>query len=199
MSISFRQIAVSGGAAVALLGGAAAITAAAPAPASAATQTVAERAVTAPVQMPDGRTIRISGMGGYGHQATASHVTAVTTVAYKEDTGPGSGTGSVSGITNGLNDSNPQSPNTGQVPAGYNQQQVTAKSGGGVIGVSIVTILILAIVVFYKVKHGGMKTVDAVIGGLFGIALSGTVIGTMGAQLTNSVVSSLGTMLGGLG
>ncbi|MFJ5973537.1 hypothetical protein [Streptomyces sp. NPDC093060] len=199
MSISFRQIAVSGGAAVALLGGATAITAATPTLASAATQHVAERAVTAPVQMPDGRTVRITGMGGYGHQATADHVTAVTTVAYKEDTGPGAGTGSVSGITNGLNDSNPQTPYTGQVPAGYNQQQVTAKSGGGVIGVSIVTILVLGIIVFYKVRHGGLKTGDAVLGGLFGIALSGTVVGSMGSQLTNSLVGSLGTMLGGLG
>ncbi|MFD1277422.1 hypothetical protein ACFQ51_52665 [Streptomyces kaempferi] len=51
---------------------------------------------------------------------------------------------------------------------------------------------------FVKVKHSGLKASDAVIGALFGIALSGTVVGAMGSQLTNSLVGSLGTMLGGL-
>jgi ABC-type glycerol-3-phosphate transport system substrate-binding protein len=181
MTISFRQIAVSGGAAVALLGGAAAITATASAPASAATQQTVEHAATAPVTLPDGRTVRITGMGGYGHQATTDHIAAVA--AYTSDTS-GQGT-------------QLQYP-TQQVPAGYNQQ-VTTQAGGGAIGVGVVTILVLAIIVFYKVRHGGLKTGDAVLGGLFGIALSGTVIGAMGSQLTNSLVGSLGTMLGGLG
>lgn len=195
MSISFRQIAVSGSAAVALLGGAAAITTATASPAQAAeTTTTVHRAVTAPVTLPDGRTIRVTGMGGYGHRATGEHV--ATVAAYKTDTG-------TAGITNGLTSDGGagaaiQNPASGQVPAGYNQQ-VTTQSAGGVIGVSVVTILVLAIVVFYKVKHGGLKASDAVIGGLFGIALSGTVVGSMGAQMTNSLVGSLGSMLGGLG
>ncbi|WP_318201062.1 hypothetical protein [Streptomyces sp. SCL15-4] len=196
MSISFRQIAVSGGAAVALLGGVAAITVAAGEPASAVTQHIAERTVTAPVRLPDGRTLRVTGMGGYGHDATPGHITTVSAVAYREDGSPNYTTGVTpdNGVTRLENPMN-----TPQQPAGVNQQITTQAAGGGAIGVGIVTILVLAIVVFYKVKHGGLKVADAVLGGLFGIALSGTVIGAMGSQLTNSLVGSLGTMLGGLG
>lgn len=199
MTPTFRQIAVSGSAAVALFGGAAAITMATPSPASAATQTVAHRAVTAPVQLPDGRTLRITGMGGYGHQATAGHI--ATVAAFKTDTAttPPGATDSVgTGLTpDGGAGAAITSPVNG-TQTGYNQQIVT-QSSGGVIGVSVATILILGLIVFYKVKHGGLKAADAVIGGLFGIALSGTVIGSMGSSLTHSVVGSLGSMLGNLG
>ncbi|MFJ9633771.1 hypothetical protein ACIRU8_39365 [Streptomyces sp. NPDC101175] len=196
MSASFRQFAVSGSAAVALLGGAAAITFATPSPASAATQSVAVNAVTAPVQMPDGRTVRITGMGGYGHHATTEQVAAVA--AFKTDTNPTANPGVGTGLTpDGGAGAAITNPVTG-TQTGYNQQIVT-QSAGGAIGVGVVAILVLAIVVFYKVKHGGMKAADAVIGGLFGLALSGTVVGAMGTSLTNSLVGSLGSMLGGLG
>lgn len=194
MSITFRQIAVSGGAAVALLGGAAAITTATAGTASAATHATVEQAVTAPVQLPDGRTIRITGMGGYGHQATADHVTAV---AAKAD----GTTGITTGITPDRNSSSAdlQNPlNTPQqVPAGYNQQ-VTTQASGGAVAVGVVAILALSIVVFFKVKHGHIKTMDAVLVGLLGISLAGTVVGTMGNQITNSLIGSLGGVLGGL-
>ncbi|NED75359.1 hypothetical protein G3I51_24150 [Streptomyces sp. SID9944] len=191
MSVSFRQFAVSGSAAVAVLGGAAAVTAAsAPAASAAHMDTVAERAVTAPVSLPDGRTIRVVGMGGYGHRATPQHITTVA--AHSSSTDPGN-------ITNGLTpDSGSPLQNPVQTP-GYGTQQVTTQSGGGALGVGIVTILIFSIVVFYKIKHGGFKVTDAVIGVLFGIALSGTVIGTMGSQMTNTFVSSVGNALSGLG
>jgi hypothetical protein len=199
MNVTLRQIAVSGGAAVALLGGAAAITIADSPTASAVTQTVAHRSVTAPVNLPDGRTIRISGLGGYGHTATAEQISTATTLAASSDS-----TGGTSGITNGLTPDGGagaqlQIPyNTGQVPAGY-QQQISTQSAGGYIGVGVATIVILGLIVGFKVRHGGMKVGDAVIGGLFGIALSGTVVGAMGSQLTHSLVGSLGSMLGGLG
>lgn len=189
MTITLRQFAVSGSAAVALLGGAAAITLADSPTASAATQTVAHRAVTAPVTLPDGRTMRITGMGGYGHTATADHT--ATVAAYK---------GGTTGLTpDGGSGAQLQNPyNTGQVPATY-QQQISTQSTGGYIGVGVATIVILGLIVGFKVRHGGMKTGDAVIGGLFGIALSGTVVGAMGNTLTHSLVGSLGSMLGGLG
>ena len=195
MTPSFRQLAVSGSAAVALLGGAAAITIAESPTASAATHTAAHRAVTAPVRLPDGRTMRITGMGGYGHTATADHV--ATVAAYK--TGNTGGTGGVgTGLTpDGGVGAAITSPVSG-TQTGVNQQIVT-QSAGGYIGVGVATIVILGLIVFYKVRHGGMKTGDAVIGGLFGIALSGTVVGAMGNQLTHSLVGSLGSMLGGLG
>ena len=193
MSISFRQIAVSGSAAVALLGGAATITLLDSPTASAAPQTVAHTAATTPVNLPGGRTVRITGMGGYGHHATEAHV--ATVAAYKTGTGDGTTTGMT---PDGGAGSALQNPYTGQVPASTNQQ-ITTQAGGGYIGVGVATIVILGIVVFYKVRHGGLKTGDAVIGALLGIALSGTVVGAMGNQLTHSLVGSLGNMLGGLG
>jgi hypothetical protein len=181
---------------VALLGGATAITMAAPAPASAATQQVAERAVTAPVQLPDGRTMRITGMGGYGHQATPGHI--ATVAAFKTDTSPNTSTGLAQDDGVGTDLQNPLNTPR-QIPANYNQQITTQSAGGGVVAVGVVAILTLAIIVFFKVKHGHIKAFDAVLTGLLGISLAGTVIGTMGSQLTNSVVGSLGSMLGGLG
>ncbi|MFH9812507.1 hypothetical protein ACH4NO_18165 [Streptomyces olivaceus] len=196
MTSTLRRVAVSGSAAVAVLGGAATITVAAPSPASAATEQVIERAVTAPVTLPDGRTMRITGMGGYGHHATDTQI--ATVAGFKADSEPGSGDGITNGLTpdsgSGSQLVNPQQ----QTPAGT-QQQYQTQAGGGAIGVGVVTILILAIIVFVKVKHSGLKASDAVLGGLLGIALSGTVIGAMGSQLTNSLVGSLGTMLGNLG
>lgn len=199
MNVTLRQIAVSGGAAVALLGGATAITMAAPAPATAATQQIAEHAVTAPVQLPDGRTMRITGMGGYGHQATTAHVATVTAVAYKTGTGNGTSTGVTTPDPNSPF-ANLQNPiNTPQTPATYNTQQISTMSANGtVVGVGVVAILALAIIVVFKVKHGHIKAFDAVLTGLLGISLAGTVIGSMGSQLTNSFVGSLGGMLSGL-
>ncbi|WP_406122994.1 hypothetical protein OHQ89_12505 [Streptomyces canus] len=183
MTTTIRRIAVSGSAAVALLGGAAAITTAtAPQASAAETHTVVERAVTAPVNLPDGRTIRITGMGGYGHRATEAHV--ATVAAYTPGTGQGTQL---------------QTPyNTGQTPADYQQIQAQT-AGGGTIAVGIVAILVLGIIVFFKVKHGHIKAMDATLVGLLGISLAGTIVGSMGSSLTNSLVGSLGNMLGGLG
>lgn len=189
MSVTLRQITLSGSAAIALLGGAAAITLADSPTASAATQTVAHRAVTAPVTLPDGRTMRITGMGGYGHTATADHT--ATVAAYK---------GGTTGLTpDGGSGAQLQNPyNTGQVPATYQQQISTQSSGGVALGAGIVAILVLGVIVFFKIKHGHLKVGDVVLVGLLGVALSGTVIGTMAHQITNSGVSSLGGVLGGL-
>ncbi len=191
MTPTFRQIAVSGSAAVALFGGAAAITMATPSPASTATQTVAHRAVTAPVQMPDGRTLRITGMGGYGHQATSEHV--ATVAAYKTGTGTTTGNTPASGGAGTVL----QNPYNTPTQTGYNQQ-ITTQSTGGAIGVGVVAILVLGIVVFFRVKHNHLKVGDAVVVMLLGVALSGTVLGAMATQITNSGVGSLGGVLGGL-
>lgn len=90
-----------------------------------------------------------------------------------------------------------QNPVTQTVPASYTQQ-VQTQASGGAIGAGVVAILVLGIIVFVRVKHRDIKPGDAVLVGLFGIALSGTVIGAMGDQLTDSVVTSLGNVLGGL-
>ncbi|MFF7329685.1 hypothetical protein [Streptomyces sp. NPDC008150] len=177
MKVTIRRIAVSGSAAVALLGGAAAITAATPAPASAAELDAhITRATGTAVTLPDGRTMHVTGLDNAayrtahaGHTVTVADTGATTTV-----------------------------PATQQVPAGYTQQ-VTTQSAGGTIAVSIVAILILGIIVFVKVKHSGLKASDAALGVLFGLTLSGTFIGTMGTQMTNSLVGSLGNALSSLG
>ncbi|MET7688002.1 hypothetical protein ABZT06_08475 [Streptomyces sp. NPDC005483] len=185
MNTTFRRIVVSGSAAVALLGGAAAITTATAPPASAAeTRAVVENAVTAPVTLPDGRTIRITGMGGYGHRATEAHI--ATVAAYTPGTDlPNSGTGSQL-----------QTPyNTGQVPANY--QQVQMQTGGGTIAVGVVAILLLGVIAWFRIK-GPVKVGDAVLFLFLGVALSGTVIGVMAKTMTENGVGSLGGVLGGL-
>lgn len=200
MNQTIRRIAVSGSAAVALLGGAAAITTAtAPSASAAEMQTVINRATGAPVNMPDGRVVHVRGMDAAAYKASPDHTATVVLASAKSDsTDP-------SGISNGLTSdggqgaaiTNPQTPAAGQ-QTGYNQQ-VTTQAGGGTVAVGIVAILVLGIVVFFKVKHGHLKASDAVLVGLFGIALSGTFVGAMGSQVTNSLVGSLGSMLGGLG
>lgn len=196
MNPTIRQFAVSGSAAVALLGGVAAITAATAPQASAAEQTTVTRAATAPVNLPDGRTVRITGMGGYGHQATGEHI--ATVAAFKTDTTPSADPSLGTGLTpDGGAGAALVNPVTG-TQTGYNQQVTTQSTGAGV-ATGVVAILVLGIIVFFKVKHGHVKAMDAVVVGLFGIAISGTVIGGMGGSLTNSIVGSMGSMLSGLG
>jgi hypothetical protein len=197
MNQTIRRIVVSGSAAVALLGGAAAITTAtAPSASAADMQTVITRATGAPVNMPDGRVVHVRGMDAAAYKASPEQHSVIVQAAAKSDTTD------PAGITTGLTADGGQgaaiqNPVTGQ-QTGYNQQ-ITTQAGGGVIGVGIVSILLLAIVVFVKVKHSGLKAIDATLGVLFGIALSGTFIGTMGSQMTNSLVGSMGNMLSSLG
>lgn len=197
MNATLRRIAVSGSAAVALLGGAAAITTAtAPSASAAEMQTVINRATGAPVNMPDGRVVHVRGMDAAAYKASPEHTSTIVLAAAKSDTTD------PAGITTGLTADGGQgaaiqNPVTGQ-QTGYNQQ-ITTQAGGGTIAVGIVSILLLAIIVFVKVKHSGLKAIDATLGVLFGLALSGTFIGTMGSQMTNSLVGSMGTMLSGLG
>lgn len=195
MNVTLRRIAVSGSAAVAVLGGAATITLAAPSPASAAvSETVVERAVTAPVSLPDGRTIRITGMGGYGHHASTEQIAVVA--GFKTDTEPGSADGITNGLTpdsgTGTQLVNPQQ----QMPAGT-QQQYQTQAGGGTLAVGIVAILVLGTIAFFRVR-GSVKVGDAVLFTFLGVALSGTVVGVMATQITQSGVGSLGGVLGGL-
>jgi hypothetical protein len=157
MTTTIRRIAVSGGAAVALLGSAA-----------------------------------------VGATATEEHTPAAIHAAYRADAND------PAGVTNGITPDNGsgsalQNPlNTpGAVQTGVNDQVVTQASGG-TVAVGIVAILVLGIVVFVRVKGKDVKAGDAVILTLFGIAISGTVIGAMGNQMTTSLVSSLGGVLGGL-
>ena len=183
MNATIRRIAVSGSAAVALLGGAAAFTVMdAPQASAAEIQGAVDRAAGAPVNLPDGRVMHVRGLDNVSYKADAGHYTATVQLAANN---PGSGF-------------NPQTPVTGQTPADYQQIQAQT-AGGGTIAVGIVAILVLGIIVFFKVKHGHIKAMDATLVGLLGISLAGTIVGSMGSSLTNSLVGSLGSALGGLG
>lgn len=147
-------------------------------------------------------TATIALLGGAAAAATAAapeHEATVVAIA-KTETPPGS----ADGITNGLTPDNSgmgsqlQNPVNGQqVPAGY-PQQIQTKASGGAIGAGVVAILLLGFIVVVRVKHRDIKPGDAVVVTLFGIAVSGTVIGALGDQLTDSAITSLGSMLGGL-
>lgn len=202
MNATIRRIAVSGSAAVALLGGAAAITAAtAPTASAAEIQAAVDRATGAPVNMPDGRVVHIRGLDAVAYRASTSHHTAaVTLAAAGSDNDPA---GITTGVTpdggSGSSLTNPNMTPNGYTPNGVNGQQIQTQAGGGTIAVGIVAILVLGIIVFFKVKHGHIKAMDATLVGLLGISLAGTIVGSMGSSLTNSLVGSLGSMLGGLG
>lgn len=195
MNTTFRRIAVSGSAAVAVLGGAATITLATPSPASAAvSEHVVQRAVTAPVNLPDGRTIRITGMGGYGHHATDKQIAVVA--GFKADTEPGSADGITNGLTpdsgTGAQLTNPQQ----QVPAGYNGQYQTQASGG-TIGVTVAVGVGLLIAVIVMLKRGSMKVVQAVACIALGVYLAPTFVGPLVQQLGGSIGTGLGNVWAG--
>jgi hypothetical protein len=152
MNATLRRIAVSGSAAVALLGGATA---------------------TASAAAPE-------------HEATVIAIARTDTQPGTNDLAPQGGVTEL------------QNPVTGnQVPAGYNQQ-VQTQASSGAIGAGVVAILVLGIIVVVRVRGKDIKVGDAVVVTLFGIAVSGTVIGALGDQLTDSAIGSLGSMLGGL-
>jgi hypothetical protein len=156
MNATIRRIAVSGAAAVALLGGAGTATAA----------------------------------------ASEEHEATVLAIAHSDTQDPADITG---GLTpNGGQGAAIENPVTGTQPNSVNPQQIQTQASGGVIAGGVVAILILGIIVFVRVKHHDIKPGDAVVVTLFGIAVSGTVIGGLGEQLTGSAISALGGMLGGL-
>lgn len=156
MNTTIRRIAVSGAAAVALLGAAGTATAA----------------------------------------ATEEHEATVLAIAKADTQDP-------AGITTGITPDNGsgaaiQNPVDGMQPNGVNGQQIQTQASGGVIAGGVVAILVLGIIVVVRVRGKDVKVGDAVVLTLFGIAVSGTVIGGLGDQLTDSAIGALGGMLGGL-
>jgi hypothetical protein len=190
MNQTIRRIAVSGSAAVALLGGAAAITTVnAPTASATEMQTAIDRATGAPVTMPDGRVVHIRGLDNAAYRADAGHRTTVVQLAATADTQPG-------GVA--VNGPAPQGGIGTQLQQpGYNPQQVQTRAGGGAIGIGVVTILVLGLIAFFRIK-GSAKVSDAVLFTFLGVALSGTVFGVMAKTMTESGVGSIGGILGGL-
>lgn len=149
------------------------------------------------------RRIAVSGsaavalLGGAAATAAADDHHATVVVIAKADAAPDPneiGTGLI--LDNGSG-AVPQNPNQPSVN-GSNPQQIQTQASGGAIGAGVVTILVLGIIVVVRVRGKDVKVGDAVVLTLFGIAVSGTVIGALGDQLTDSAIGSLGSMLGGL-
>ncbi|HTE56999.1 MAG TPA: hypothetical protein VK698_39370 [Kofleriaceae bacterium] len=194
MNTTIRRIAVSGSAAVALLGGAAAINMSA-APDASATEisTAIDQATGAPVNLPDGRVMHIRGLDTAGYQADAAHHTAVVRLA--ADTNPGTTGGTYNDQTGtGTGQQNPTVGNG----VSYTPAQVQTQAGGGTIAIGIVVIIVLGTIAFFRVK-GSAKVGDAVLFAFLGVAMSGTVFGVMAKTMSEQGVGSLGGILGGLG
>lgn len=136
-------------------------------------------------------------LGGAAATATADDHHATVLAIAKTDATPnpnGIGSGLTPDNGSGAALQNPNQPNVN----GINPQQIQTQASGGVIGAGVVAILVLGIIVIVRVRGKDVKVGDAVILTLFGIAVSGTVIGALGDQLTDSAIGSLGSMLGGL-
>jgi hypothetical protein len=196
MNQTIRRIAVSGSAAVALLGGAAAITTAtAPSASAAEMQTVINRATGAPVNMPDGRVVHVRGMDAAAYTASPEQHSVIIQAAAKSDTTD------PAGITTGLTADGGQgaaiqNPVTGQ-QTGYNQQ-ITTQAGGGAISVTVAMGVGLLIVVIVMVRKGHVKFVQAAACVALGVYLAPTFFGPLVQQLGGSVGSSLGNVWSGL-
>ncbi|MFF2852648.1 hypothetical protein ACFVT5_41105 [Streptomyces sp. NPDC058001] len=198
MNSTIRRIAVSGSAAVALLGGAATITVATAETASAVeVQTAIDRATGAPVNMPDGRTIHILGLDNAGYAATPEQHSTIVLAAARTDGDPAIGTGLTpdngqgSAITNPYN----QAPTTGQT--GYNPQQVQTQAGGGAISLTVAIGLALLAVVIVMVKKGHVKFVQAFACVALGVYLAPTFFGPLIQQLGGSAATGLGNVWAG--
>jgi hypothetical protein len=196
MNQTIRRIAVSGSAAVALLGGAAAITTAtAPSAAAAEMQTVINRATGAPVNMPDGRVVHVRGLDAAAYTASPEQHSVIIQAAAKSDTTD------PAGITTGLTTDGGQgaaiqNPVTGQ-QTGYNQQ-ITTQAGGGTISLTVAMGVGLLIVVIVMVRKGHVKFVQAAACVALGVYLAPTFFGPLVQQLGGSVGSSLGNVWSGL-
>src|SRR4051812_30158702 len=112
-----RTFALSGAAAVALLGAAGTASAETPEQAEQVAVAAAEQASGTPVRLPSGQMLSIRGLESVSYRADAAHHTAVVTLA---DGAPASGPG-MSGIDSSLGGANTQR-NSGlrQQPGGYN-------------------------------------------------------------------------------
>lgn len=199
MNTTIRRIAVSGSAAVALLGGAAMITVADSGTASATEiQTAVDRATGAPVKMPDGRVIHVRGLDTAGYKASSEHTTTITLAAAKADTQPGG----TDGITNGLTPDNGsgsaiQNPVDGMQPNGVNGQQIQTQAGGGAISVTVAVGLGLLIAVIVMIKRGTVRAVQAVACVALGVYLAPTFVGPLVQQLGGSIGTGLGNVWAG--
>ncbi|MYS37227.1 hypothetical protein [Streptomyces sp. SID4920] len=185
MSRIIRTLAVSGAAAAALLGTATVASADDSADVPASVQAAADHAAGTPVSLPDGRVIHVTGLDSVSYRADAAHRTAVVTLA--DGLGDTRLTGNqpeVNGIGTGLVE-NPQG------------QMQTQASAGGMSTVAVAA-LAIGIIVFFGLKSGKIAKGWFVVSVIFGVLLSGTLVGPMVSQLTGSGVTMFGNFWAGM-
>lgn len=193
MNTIIRRIAVSGSAAVALLGGAAAITTAtAPTASAAEIQTTINRATGAPVNLPDGRTIHVRGMDAAAYTASPAQHRVVLAAASDDQPNPSDITGGpVPGSGAPLGNTQPQTP------AGTNQQQLQTQAGAGSISVTVAMGVALLAVVIVMVKKGSVRFIQAFACVALGVYLAPTFFGPLIQQLGGSAAAGLGNVWSG--
>ena len=195
MNTTLRRIAVSGSAAVALLGGAAAVTTAtAPTASAADMQTVINQATGTAVNMPDGRVVHVRGMDAAAYTASPEHTSTIALAAAKADPTPSPSIGT--GLTpNGGQGATLQNP-YGQTPNGYNQQ-ITTQAGGGTISLTVAIGLALLVIVIVMVRKGHVKFAQAFACVALGVYLAPTFFGPLIQQLGGSAATGLGNVWAG--
>ncbi|MEU6170180.1 hypothetical protein [Streptomyces tanashiensis] len=172
-----RTLALTGAAAVALLSTATTATADTPEQATAIVDQAVARATGAPVSLPDGRTMTVTGLDSVSYRADAAHK---ATVADLSAAGPAQGAA-------------PQLQ-----PGATPQLQPQAAAGTGAITVGIVLMLVLGIVLFFGIKNGKVSKGWAGLCGAFGITLGSTFVGPMVLTIGGSALAAVGQVLGGL-
>ncbi|MEV0220863.1 hypothetical protein [Streptomyces sp. NPDC050704] len=198
MNATLRRIAVSGSAAVALLGGATAITTAtAPTASAADMQTAINRATGAPVTMPDGRVVHVRGMDAASYRATPEQTSTIVLAAAKAEDDPNIGTGLTPDNGSGAALQNPNQPNVNGQVNGINPQQIQTQAGGGTISLTVAIGLALLAIVIVMVKKGSVKFAQAFICVALGVYLAPTFFGPLIQQLGGSAASGLGNVWAG--
>ncbi|MGW1949081.1 hypothetical protein ACWCRC_32760, partial [Streptomyces sp. NPDC001940] len=168
MNTIVRRIAVSGSAAVALLGGAAAITTStAPAASAAEIQTHIDRATGTPVNMPDGRTIHVRGMDAAAYTASPAQHRVILAAASDDQPDPNNITGGpVPGSGAPV-----QNPNTQPQTPGVTDQQLQTQAGAGSISITVAMGVALLAIVIFMVKKGSVRFAQAFVCVALGVYL----------------------------
>ncbi|WP_255951573.1 hypothetical protein [Streptomyces odontomachi] len=182
-----QRIALSGSAAIALLGGAATLGTISAEPAQAAeVQAAVDRAAGATVTLPDGRTMHIRGMENASYRADASQRTTVENLAAGGNDNLNLGPGAV-----------PDYSGAGQ-QMGTNPQQYQNQAGAGAISITVAIGIGLAVIAVAWIRKGTVRALNAVVLIALGVYLAPTVFGPMITNLGGSLGSSLGNIWTGL-
>ncbi|MFE7120641.1 hypothetical protein ACFU99_34945 [Streptomyces sp. NPDC057654] len=197
-----RSLAVTGAAAAALLGAGGSLSDAAAADDNAGVVRVAAqevaRATGAPVTLPSGKTIHVTGLGSAAYRADAAQQATVTTLA---DAAPGAGSGTGGGTGSMESELNQNQQQGGQQPTGQygtGTNGIRTQASGGSISMTAAIGLGLLIAVIAAIRSNKVRWLWAVVCIALGVYLTPTVVGPMIQSFGGSIGSSLGNVWSGL-